>query len=54
MTPAEVIYYVEAMLGVLKEAYDIPYFADIEQLDPDYCPIRPCPRHSARFGQLCV
>lgn len=52
MTPGEVIHYVEAMLGLLKEVYDIPYFADIEQLDPDYCPIRPCPRHSAHFAPL--
>ncbi|MBE9013279.1 hypothetical protein IQ250_24075, partial [Pseudanabaenaceae cyanobacterium LEGE 13415] len=52
MTPGDVIHYVEAMLALLKEVYDIPYFADIEQLDPDYCPIRPCPRHSARFIQL--
>jgi hypothetical protein len=52
MTPGDVIHYVEAMLVVLKDVYDIPYFADIEQLDPDYCPIRPCPRHSARFVQL--
>ena len=52
MTPGDVIHYVEAMLMLLKEVYDIPYFADIEQLDPDYCPIRPCPRHSARFVQL--
>ncbi|MBD1847944.1 hypothetical protein H6F89_32120 [Cyanobacteria bacterium FACHB-63] len=54
MTPGDVIHYVEAMLALLKEVYDIPYFADIEQLDPDYCPIRPCPRHSARFVQIQV
>jgi len=54
MTPGDVIHYVEAMLALLKEVYNIPYFADIEQLDPDYCPIRPCPRHSARFVQLQV
>ena len=35
MTPSDVIHYVEAMLGLLKETYNIPYFADIEQLDPD-------------------
>lgn len=52
MTPGDVIHYVEAMLALLKEVYDIPYFADVEQLDPDYCPIRPCPRHSARFVQF--
>lgn len=52
MTPADVVQYVEAMLRLLKETYNIPYFADIEQLGPDYCPIRPCPRHSARFVQL--
>ena len=52
MTPGDVIHYVEAMLALLKEVYNIPYFADIEQLDPDYCPIRPCPRHSARFVRL--
>ncbi|MBW4444688.1 MAG: hypothetical protein KME10_26490 [Plectolyngbya sp. WJT66-NPBG17] len=54
MTPGDVIHYVEAMLSLLKEVYNIPYFADIEQLDPDYCSIRPCPRHSARFVQLQV
>lgn len=52
MTPGDVVHYVEAMLALLKEVYNIGYFADIEQLDPDYCPIRPCPRHSARFMQL--
>lgn len=52
MTITDAIYYVEAMLGVLKEAYNIGYFADIEQLDPECCPIRPCLRHSARFRQL--
>lgn len=45
MTPTEVIQYVEAMLALLKQTYNVSYFADIEQLDPDYCPIRPCPRH---------
>lgn len=52
MTPTDVIQYVEATLALLRQTYNIPYFADIEQLDPDYCPIRPCPRHSARFVQL--
>lgn len=46
MTPTEVIQYVEAMLALLKQTYNVSYFADIEQLDPDYCPLQPCPRHS--------
>lgn len=45
MVPSQVHTYVGKMLHVLEERYKIKKFASQTRLDPDLCPIRPCPLH---------
>lgn len=43
MVPGQVHQYVSKMLSVLGERYGIRKFASQTRLDPDLCPLRPCP-----------
>jgi hypothetical protein len=43
LVPSQVHTYVGKMLHVLAERYGIRKFASQLQLDPELCPIRPCP-----------
>ncbi len=43
MVPSQVHTYVGKMLKVLEERYGIKKFVSQTRLDPDCCPIRPCP-----------
>lgn len=45
MLPGQVHQYVSKMLSVLEDRYGIKKFASQTRLDPDLCPIRPCPLH---------
>lgn len=45
LVPSQVHQYVGKMLVVLEERYGIRKFASQTRLDPDLCPIRPCPLH---------
>ncbi|MBW4505554.1 MAG: hypothetical protein KME64_03450 [Scytonematopsis contorta HA4267-MV1] len=42
---SQILAYVKKMLQVLGDNYGIRKFASLERLDPDRCPIRPCPHH---------
>jgi len=44
MVPAQVHEYIQKMLQALGERYGIKKFASLERLDPDHCPIEPCPK----------
>ncbi|NJL10688.1 MAG: hypothetical protein HC908_12335 [Calothrix sp. SM1_7_51] len=43
MVRSQVLAYVGKMLDVLGDNYGVKKFASLERLDPDMCPIRPCP-----------
>lgn len=45
LVPSQVHQYVGKMLTMLEERYGIKKFASQTRLDPDLCPIRPCPLH---------
>lgn len=45
LVPSQVHAYIGKMLGILEERYGIRKFASQTQIDPDLCPIRPCPLH---------
>jgi hypothetical protein len=42
---SQILAYVKKMLEVLGSNYGIKKFATLERLDPDRCPIRPCPHY---------
>lgn len=44
MVPAQVHEYIQKMLHALGDRYGIKKFASLERLDPDHCPIEPCPK----------
>jgi len=44
MVPSQVHEYIRKMLSVLDEGYGIKKFASEERLDPENCPIEPCPK----------
>jgi hypothetical protein len=46
MVRSQILGYVKKMLEVLGSNYGIKKFATLERLDPDRCPIRPCPHCS--------
>lgn len=43
LVPSQIHAYVGKMLNLLEERYGIKKFASQTRLDPDLCPIRPCP-----------
>ncbi|NJO63194.1 MAG: hypothetical protein HC836_34735, partial [Richelia sp. RM2_1_2] len=45
MVRSQILNYVTKLLEVLGTNYGIKKFASLERLDPDRCPIRPCPHH---------
>lgn len=45
MVPGQVHSYVSKMLSVLEDRYHIRKFASQTRLDPELCPLRPCPLH---------
>lgn len=45
MLRSQILSYVNKMLGALGTNYGIKKFASLERLDPDRCPIRPCPHY---------
>ena len=45
MVRTQILAYVKKMLEVLGTNYGIKKFASLERLNPDMCPIRPCPHH---------
>jgi hypothetical protein len=47
MVPSQVHIYLGKMLSLLEERYGIKKFASQTRLDPDLCPLRPCPLHDS-------
>lgn len=45
LMPSQVHAYVAKMLSLLEERYGIKKFASQRRLDPELCPLRPCPLH---------
>ncbi|NJN11490.1 MAG: hypothetical protein HC815_27350 [Richelia sp. RM1_1_1] len=45
MVRSQILSYVKKMLEVLRTNYGIKKFASQERLNPDMCPIRPCPHN---------
>jgi hypothetical protein len=45
MIRSQVLTYIKKLLELLGANYGIRKFASLERLNPDMCPIRPCPHH---------